>query len=299
MLRWLLLPLLLGGTAPVINAAENVRKATDDLGRVIELEQPAARIVSLAPHLTEILFELGVGSKVKGTVRYSDYPAAAREIPRLGDAFSLSVESVIALQPDIVFAWYSGGANRALQRLEALGVVVYFNETPRLLDIGAGIRKIAYLVGADERGESLAQTFEQRVDSVKRQISSASPRVFFQISDQNLYTVTDQHLIGQAITWCGGQNVFPDAAVPVPQVSLEAVLASKPDLIVMTRVPASPEPDWAARWRRYPGLEGQVRFIDPNLISRPGPRMQAGISQLCGFIAERTPSSGAGEGNKI
>ncbi len=290
---WLFIPAGFAATAPADSVTGEVRRVTDDLGRIVELEGPAMRIISLAPHLTEMLFELGVGERVKGTVRYSDYPAAAQEIPRLGDAFSVSVESVLALRPDIVFAWHSGGANRALARLEALGVVIYFNESPGLLDISRGVRKIAYILGADQRGEALAGALEHRLAELRRERNAGSPRVFFQISDQNLYTVTDQHLIGQAINWCGGQNSFTEAAVPVPQVSLEAVLASKPDLVIMTRVPGTPPPEWASRWERYPWLQGRVRFIDPNLISRPGPRMLDGISQLCGFIAEQASATGA------
>ena len=102
----------------------------DDLGNTVRISKPAAKIVSLAPHLTELLFSLGVGDRIVGTSRYSDYPPAAKNIPVVGDAFSVNVEAVVALQPDIVFAWSTGGANRALVRLKKLGYAIFLNEVP-------------------------------------------------------------------------------------------------------------------------------------------------------------------------
>ena len=107
-------------------------EVVDDLGNQVMLESPAVRIVSLAPHLTEILFELGVGDNVIATVSYADFPEEAKLIPRVGDAFSVNVEQLVAMQPDIIFAWESGGVNKALKRLENLGFTIFRNEAPSL-----------------------------------------------------------------------------------------------------------------------------------------------------------------------
>ena len=258
----------------------------DDTGRTVRLAAPAKRIVSLAPHLTGILFALGVGDEVVGTSRYSDYPPAAKQIPRLGDAFSVSVESVVGLSPDIVFAWRTGGSDRALARIQSLGIPVYYYAAAHLTDIATSVEKMAVLVGRPARGKALARQFLARLHMLEHSPGTSPVRVFFQISDQNLYTVNNKHLIGQAIQWCGGENVFGDARASVPLVSKEAVLAAKPDLILMTRSKGRPPSPWAARWNSYPSLEGKVAFIDPDLISRPGLRMVQGIAHMCRLIRQ-------------
>ncbi len=258
----------------------------DDVGRTVTIPAPATRIISLAPHLTEILFELGVGDAIVATVRFSDYPEAAKHLPQLGDAFSVNVEAVMALRPDLVLAWRSGGADRALEQLEALGVTLYFNEAVQLRDIGASMRKIAELVGRPALGVELSDAFVQTLDRLEANAPHQRIRVFFQIADENIYTVNRSHLIGQAISLCGGDNPFGDIGAPVPMIGQEAVLAANPDLIVITRVPEAPRPLWMDRWEAYPGLAGKVRPIDPDLISRPGPRMRTGIQTLCGLIQD-------------
>lgn len=259
---------------------------TDDAGRTVTLAAPARRIISLAPHLTAILFALGVGDDIVSVSRYSDYPPAAKKIPRLGDAFSVSVEAVVALRPDIVFAWRSGGSDRALTRIQSLGIPVYFNSAKTLFDIARSVEKIAVLVGKPALGKTLAQRFRDQLARLHRKPGPRPVRVFFQISDQSLYTVNGKHLIGQAITWCGGVNVFADARISVPMVSKEAVLAASPDLILITRVKGRPPSPWVARWNDYPSLRGKVASIDPNLISRPGLRMVQGIARMCELIQQ-------------
>ena len=258
----------------------------DDTGHKVTLAAPAKRIVSLAPHLTEILFALEVGNEIVGTSRYSDYPPAAKKIRRLGDALSVSVESVVAMKPDIVFAWRSGGSDRALAKIQALGIPVYFSEAPRLADIGRSVAKMGKLVGKPTRGRELAAAFFLGLSRLRESPPSEPVAVFFQISDQNLYTVNNRHLIGQAITLCGGENVFGGAAAMVPIVSKEAVLGARPNLIVITRAKGSPPSPWEAKWDAYPSLKGKVAYIDPDLISRPGLRMLEGISQLCSLIRQ-------------
>lgn len=279
------------GIALCLGAAAQAEPVTvlDDLGREVVLAEPASRIVSLAPHLTEMLFALGVGDRIVATVRYSDYPAAAQSIQRLGDAFSVNVEAVLALDPGIVFAWQTGGAGRALERLEALGVPVYYNEAPRLDDIGSSVLRIGELVGQKEKGEKLASVFADGIESLRAQAGQGKVTVFFQISDQGLYTVNGDHLIGQAINVCGGQNLFGALSTPVPLVSKEAVLAGQPDLVLITRVPGSPPSPWVQTWRALDGFDAEIVDIDPNLISRPGLRMLDGIRFMCQLIEASRP----------
>ena len=111
--------------------------------------------------------------------------------------------------------------------------------------------------------------------------------MFFQISDQDLYSVNEKHLIGQAISLCGGRNLFPELEPSVTLVSKEAVVAGQPDLILITQVPAGPVSPWINRWQKYEQFEYRVRTIDPNLISRPSFRMLDGVQVICRLIAEQ------------
>ncbi len=259
--------------------------AVDDLGREVELPAPAVRIVSLAPHLTEILFSLGVGDRVVGTSRFSDYPPAAQQIPVVGDAFGVNVETVIALDPDIVFAWSTGGVNRALSRLQDLGVVVYFNEAESIEGIGRTMVMMGVLVGREARGLELQREFEQEIDRIHRRWETGPVRsVFFQISGDALYTVNGTHLMGQAIELCHARNIFAAESVPVPMASEESVLSADPDIIVISRPKDAQSSGWEKKWSQYPGFSDKIRRIDPGLISHPSMRMLPGIEQLCAVI---------------
>ena len=262
----------------------------DDLGNKVVLKLPATKVVSLAPHLTEILFELGVGHKIVATVSYADFPAQAKLIPRVGDAFSVNVEQVVALQPDIIFAWQTGGANKSLNRLEDLGFTVFKNEAPSLEGIANTVEQIGRLVGEVEIGQRLSDGYRTRLRQLAEgpaEDASHIPeptRVFFQISDQDLYTVSGQHLIGQAINLCGGVNLFDQVPISVPLANLESVLKGQPELIFITRIPGAPASSWEGKWNKLIGKDVRVIPIDPNLISRPSIRMLDGIEFMCSAI---------------
>jgi len=254
----------------------------DDAGFQVSLARPAQRIISLSPHLTEILFELGAGDLIVGTVSFSDYPIAARSIPRIGDAFSVNVESVVELAPDLIVAWQTGGANRALKKLRSLGYPIYINEAPSLESIASTVRQLARLLGDEIKGEQLAEAFLARLAQLRQ--AKSSELVFFQISDENLYTVNSTHLIGQALALCGGANIFADVSTQVPLVSQESVLSANPKIIFYTLNPGENPGHWAERWATMLS-ETRLIPIDPNLISRPSLRMLDGVELICSSIA--------------
>ena len=257
-------------------------RVIDDLGEEIVLLKPARRVISLAPHITELIYSLGAEKQIVGTVKYSDYPPKASTLPRIGDAFSLNIESVLALKPDLIIAWHTGGNNRPIERLRSLGLPVYTNEAKSLAGIGEAIIDIAALLGKKERGFALQQEFVTALEN-SRVVKKSSPVIFFQISDQELYTVSSEHLIGQAINHCGGKNLFSDISPNVSQVNQEMILANQPDVIVVTQRPGS-ESAWVKTWRGFTGTQYQVDTIDPDLISRPSLRMLDGIKAICEIV---------------
>ena len=254
--------------------------AVDSDGRRISLEAPAQRIVSLAPHVTEQLFAAGAGSKLVGVSEYSDYPEAAKALPRVASSGTVSMEMVLALKPDLVVAWRLEATAAALARLESLGVPVFYSEPRRLAHIPAMIESLGELAGTGAVAKPLAASLRDelaRLDAAyrgRRQVS-----VFYQIADQPLMTLGGGHFVSDAITLCGGRNVFADATSLAPVVNVESVLATDPEAILGTR------DEWHAYWRRFQGLRavraGNLYTVPVNEMHRHGPRAIAATRLLC------------------
>jgi len=269
-------------------AAAEVR-LIDDAGRAVSLKQPARRIISLAPHLTELLFAAGAGSRVVGTAEYSDYPPAARSIPRVGDSTELDLERILALKPDLILVWRDGNAQRQLEKLLKLGIPVFYNEPRRLPDIARAIEQFGRLAGTEAVAQPAARAFLARLAELRRRYAGRAPvRVFYQIWDKPLMTINGEHLISHVIRLCGGQNVFAALKPLTPEVSTEAVLAADPEVIA--GVKAEPgQPGNLEQWKRWPRVLAVARdnlfAIDPDLISRNTPRILQGAAQLCADLA--------------
>ena len=259
----------------------------DDSGAKVVLSEPAKKIVSLSPHLTELLFSLGVGGRIEATVEFSDYPEEALKIPRIGSAFSVSVEAVIERSPDLVVAWMTGGNYRTFEQLKKLGYSVFVNEANSIDDIGLAIEQLGLLVGEPILAHQLSTSFRANLAQVRQSRSSIeSSTVFFQISDTQLYTVNDNHLIGQAIETCGAQNIFSDVRIPVSMVSYESVVVRNPDFLVVSTPYPGYESAWDKRWRKL-GWGDRIKAIDASIITRPSLRMLQGIKTLCRIFDDK------------
>jgi iron complex transport system substrate-binding protein len=294
---WLMLLGLWLAAAP-IQATEEIR-VTDDAGRELVLAQPARRVVSLSPHLTEILFHVAAGDRLVGTVRFGDHPPDAARLPQVGSAGHLDLERIVSLQPDLVVAWQSGNPSRQVEQLERLGIPVYLNEPRRLEDLAGTLERLALLTGAGEAGAARAVAFRERGRALAAQYAGLPPvRLFYQIWDSPLMTINDAHLIGELIALCGGVNVFGDLPALAPRLSREAVLAADPEVIVGGG-PAEDDGVWLEEWKQWETLTAVARdnlfFIPPSLIQRQTPRVLEGAALLCEFVDEargRRPEGG-------
>jgi len=262
----------------------------DDDGDTINLDSAAQRIVSLAPHATELLFAIQAGDKLIGTVEHSDYPAKARQIKRIGSYSALDLEAILALQPDLIIGWRTGNNPVQLQKLRALGLPVFVSEPRRLEDIPATARRLGQLTGTTDQAEDFSQQFEQQYLSLQQRYRSRRPvRLFYEVWQQPLITINGEHLISDLIRLCGGVNVFAELAVLAPTVSLEAVLKAAPDIIV-TGGSVSAQDEWRSYWQRWPQIPAvkhdQLYFINPDLIQRQGPRILQGAEQLCEYVEQ-------------
>jgi iron complex transport system substrate-binding protein len=294
----LLLPVALAGwmlAAPA--AAVTAVQATDDTGVTVTLAAPAQRIVSLAPHATELLFAAGGGDRVIGVSETSDWPPAARALPRVGDARAIDLERIVSLNPDLIVTWPYTAPDQ-VDRLRARGIPVFMTDPKTIEGIAADLERLSALLGTEAQTKELAAAMRKRVG--ERQRASAGQRklsVFYEIWPSPLFTIGGTHLISQAINACGGTNVFAALTLPAPTVSVEAVLAAKPEAIIAAADDGL-RPDWLLQWRRWPALpavaQGNLLVVDGNLLHRPGPRFIDGVEQLCGALdAARQRGGGA------
>ena len=264
----------------------------DDTGATVRLAARARRIVSLAPHATELVFAAGAGERIVGVVAGSDWPPAARALPRVGDVHALDLERIVALRPDVVVTWpYTTPAQ--VEQLRARGIAIVVTDARTIEGIADDIERIGSLAGTDGVARRAATAFRAKLASVRAAHAGAPRvRVFYEIWDSPLYTVGGRHLITQALDACAADNVFAQIALPAPAVSVEAVLAAAPDAIVGAFDDAVP-PAWLDAWRHWPQLPaaryGNVATVDANLLHRPGPRFVDGVGELCTAIdAART-----------
>ncbi len=258
---------------------------TDDKGRTVTLPQPARRILSLAPHVTELLFAAGAGGHIVGAVEYSNYPEAAKSIPRVGNNLQLDLERIVALRPDLIVVWLHGNAQRQLDKLLKLGIPVFYNEPHRLGDISRSLEQFGRLAGVEAVALPAARAFSAREAELRARYAGRPPvRVFYQIWEKPLMTVNGNHLINDVIQLCGGQNVFADLRPLAPQVSVEAVLDADPEAVGTAIIDANGQ-DGLENWKRWPHLTATARnnffFIPTDLISRHTPRILDGAQQMC------------------
>jgi len=246
------------------------------------------RLVTLAPSLSEIAYAAGAGEALVGTVEYSDYPVAARSLPRVGDGWQVDVESVLALRPDVVLAWSSGTPQATIDKLRGLGLRVVSVPTFRLADVPAALRQLGALAGTPADAEAAATRFEEAIRRLREQYAGVPVlTVFVQIDDQPLYTVGGRHVISEVVELCGGRNVFEGLPQVAPAIDLEAVLARDPQVILSTDDTVT---DPAAAWRRWPQLKavraGAVYSLPADLVARATPRLASGAERTCQALAD-------------
>ena len=263
-------------------------------GKTITLQNPARRIVSLAPHVTELLYAVGAGSQIVGAVEYSDYPEEAKRLPRVGGGFGFDMEAIVALRPDLVIAWQSGNPSWQLARLEALGFPVFATEPRRLSDVSDLLERLGRLAGTEATARAVADRFRgQRARLQARYSGRPRVTVFYQVLDASLLTINGRHLIDDVIDLCGGRNVFSDLPALTPRVDVESVLQKNPDAILASGH-APWWPAWRDRWRAWPALSAAARdnifFIPPDLIHRHSPRILQGAEHVCAALEKARPA---------
>lgn len=275
-------------------------EVTDYRGRSVQLKQPAKRIVALAPHIVENAYSAGAGGQLVAAVNYSDYPEQAQQLPQLGSYKAVSVERILALEPDLVLMWATGNGENLLHQLDKLGVTVYVDEPRKLEDVARSVRDIGKLAGSQQQADAAAQDYLQTLAQLRaRYGGETSISVFYQVWNEPLQTLSDDHLVSDVIRLCGGRNIFADALTLAPKINMESVLDRDPQVIVASGM-GEEKPEWLDDWRRWPGLRAvrhdHLFFVPPDLIQRHTLRILSGAQLLCEQIATaRAEGSEAGE----
>lgn len=269
-----------------ISAQADPVQAVDARGVTLRLQQPAQRIITLAPNLTELVFAAGAGDRLAGVARYSDYPPPARRLPVVSDAVQFDLERMLVLRADLVLAWQGGTPPDAIARLERAGLPVFVAGASGLDDIAHNITAIAQLAGTAAVGAAARTVFDDDLRALRARRHKAPPvRVFYEIWDQPLMTVNKAHLISEIISICGGVNVFGEIRTLTPEVSREALLAARPEIVLGGSSADSPAA-FAARWAALPPPFNAwpARHLPADLMQRPTPRVLEGARQLCAHL---------------
>ena len=248
---------------------------------------PAQRIVTLAPHLAELVHAAGAGEQLVGTVEWTDYPPAAAALPRIGDAFRLDLEALAALAPDLVLAWQGGNPDHLLAQLEQRGYRVVALAPQWLDDIGAHLLEIGRLAGTVTPASAAATRYREGLEALRgAQAGKPALRVFWQVSWRPLYTVGGRQLISEVIALCGGQNIFAELGELAPAVGMEAVIARDPEVILTADVQRADLAEWA-RWPSVTAVaRGHLYAVDGDLVVRASPRILEGTRQVCEALDE-------------
>lgn len=259
-------------------------------------------IVTLAPHLAELVHTAGAGDYLVGVSAYSDYPADVRTLPQVGDAFLVDQERLAVLAPDLVLAWASGTPAATVDELRRQGYRVEVLRTQGLADVAAALRRIGRLMGTGETADAAADRFEHRLRRL-RQAGGERIRVFYQIAARPLYTVNGGHYVSELIELCGGRNVFADIGDLAAIVAEEAVLARDPEMFLAGGRSAEDAASAFSIWQRWDGLAanryGNFFVVDPNLLGRATTRLAEAGRRICDHIdharAQRGRNGAEGE----
>lgn len=247
---------------------------------------PPLRLVTLAPHLAELVFAVGSGHLLVGVSAYTDFPDETAQLPIIGDAFVVDQEQLAILQPSHLLAWESGTPTHVVEELRGLGYTVETIRTRGLEDVGLALERIGRLTGRGKQGRAVASHFRDGLAKLRYENSAGEPiRVFYQVSGRPLYTINGEHFVSEIIGLCGGINVFEDLNDIAPLVSVEAVVSRRPEVMLAAGDGGT---DVFADWRQWPTLPanqyGNHYFLDAGEIGRASPRLLNAAAALCGAL---------------
>jgi iron complex transport system substrate-binding protein len=258
----------------------------DDAGDTVALSPPVHRIVSLIPATTELLFAIGAGPDLVGRTKWCDYPEAARAVPDVGDGIQPNLEAVLAQHPDLVLLYHSARNAAAAARLRSLGIPALRIRVDRLADVSRIGHLLGPLTGRGDAADSVARALDAALAAVPPPRLPRPPRVLLLAWSTPPMTLGEGSFVSELVERAGGTNLFADIATPDAEVSLEAIAARDPDLILVVGegIPAFAErPEWqvvrAVRERRFV-------HVTSSAFNRPSPRAPDAVRELANRFGE-------------
>lgn len=259
-------------------------EVTDEAGRRVIVPDKIDRIVSLAPNLTEIVYAVGAGDQLVGDTEYCDYPSPAKSVAKIGDTMHPSIERIIALKPQIVLVSTASQLEVFTQQLDQQNIAVYVTNPQSLDDVFKSIRALGELFGHDDSTRTLVADLRARAAAVEAATKAVKPiKVFYQVSDEPLYTIGRDAYLTDLIRRAGGASVTADVPGAFPRFSDEAALAARPDAIILPTGGSmgSANSKTAAALKNSPAvLNNRISKINEDLLQRPGPRLVDGLEEL-------------------
>ena len=262
------------------------KTAEDQLGREIRVPDDPKRIIALAPSITEIIFALGQQDRLKGTTQFSNYPAEAAKLPKVGSYVRLDLERIVALNPDLCIAIKDGNPKGIIDRLQSLNIPVFAVNPRNLESMMQTIQKIGSILNASQKANTLVKDMRSRIQQVDALVSRIDrrPRVFIQIGISPIISAGTNTFIHELIVRAGGINVAAGKRA-YPHFSREQVLALAPDVLIITSMARSGAFEKAkADWNRLSHMpavrEKRIYTVNSDVFDRPSPRLLDALEML-------------------
>ncbi len=268
----------------------------DDLGIEVGLATSPQRIISLAPNNTELLFALGLGEKLVGVTEYCDYPEAAQSIDRVGGYSTMSVEKIVAADPDLVVG-ARGNDPEGLETLRQMEIKVFALDIQTVDQLLLAVQRLGALTGAEAQAEILRQAWKRRVEQVKAAVDTLAerPGVLWGYWGETVYTAGKGNVIDDVIHLAGGENVGRAAPGTWPQVSVETIVSWAPQVIVTTYLPGHAGEDFLQKeiarlqgmdgWKSVSAVrKGRIYYVESDWLMRPGPRLIDALEQMAALF---------------
>jgi len=270
--------------------ALQVSRMQDASGTLMTVPASVSRIVSLAPNLTEILCGIGLGEKLVGVSSYSNYPPAVKKLPKVGGFASLNIEMIVSLRPDMAVATMDGNSKADVTKLRSLGIPVFCVFPNNVKGLMRSIEQLGRLFRRERQAKELVSNIDLVVKQVKLKAASFTrsrgrPRVLIALDIKPVVSASAQTFLGELIEIAGGVNVVGASDIRYPRLGLETIVASAPDVILVTghgsRKGLLKELRSWARWREIPAIRnGRVYLLDPDITTRPGPRVAGALMTI-------------------
>jgi len=246
---------------------------------------PAKRVIALAPHVVEMLAEVGALDTIIGTTDHSDFPEAAKNIPRVGNYSRLNIEQILASDPDLIIAWKTGNPSEDLARLEKFGIKVIYSDPHALRDVPKEIAYFAKFVGKAAKGKEVAESFLRRLEKIEASYQGKEKlKVFFELWSRPLTTTARKSWSQQQLEVCQITNPFVDSASDYPQVNVEQVVLEAPDVIIQPSSHGMNSPE-NIQWQQWPDIPAVKNnaFVYPNAdaMHRMTSRSLNELDELC------------------